>query len=106
MTKKRFTKKDRHVAQKVIRTENDLIKEVGAASRVNLQNIVQSFTEAEVVVTFEGNGVLVHSSYCDIKHRLTFPFKIQTFYVSINWVQAQSELTNYIEDYTAEESAV
>ena len=106
MTKKRFTKKDRHVAQKVIRTESDFIKEVGSNSREGLHKIVKALTDNEVVVRFDLDGVLVYSTYSQIKHKLTYPFKIRTFYVSINWVQAQAELTNYIEDYTAEESAV
>lgn len=96
--KKRFQKADRNVAQKVIRTEGDLIKEVGVDSRESLEKIVQAFTEAEVSVRFDTDGVLVHSLDSDptIQHKLVYPFKVRTFYVSINWVQVTADLTKHV----------
>jgi len=106
MTHKRFTKLDRKIGQVVIRTEEGLIKEVGSDSRESLHKIVEAFTDGEVVIRFDLDGVLLYSPTSDpqVQHKLVFPFKLRTFYVSINWVQTKADLTKHVTLSTEEVS--
>lgn len=117
MTKKRFTKKDRR--DPVIRVEQDLFKEVWFGSypeeghsnthyRDLLVGTVEIFTDGEVSLEYEKDGVLLYSpdSHPQIRHKLVYPFKARTFFVSINWVQVTADLTKHVTYAIDEESVV
>jgi len=108
MTNKRFNKLDRNIATQVIRSEEDLVKEVGVDSRESLDRITRAFTSGTVSIEFEKGGVLVQSLDSDpvIRHRLVYPFRLRVFYVAINWVETTADLTNHVTYATDEESVV
>ena len=107
MTAKRFTKEDRQHGTKVIRSLCDaFIAMTGGLcdiprwdneKEVQLTRWVQQFTENLVTLTFQNDGIIVHGlEATDIRHKLSYPFKAKTWWVTLNWAQAKVLLSIHV----------